>query len=367
MAKPCKNKPGSLIRMLSKPSSRKLQKPGQTSAKNSKWVPPPLARNSCKPGLSEELKSQIQTSDSDTTFETFATNLMEYVDIRVEDLGDRRYLFKPEYGHVDSLPGLDPAGMMATFDRTDALNRDDIHFFTPDHPLLRSALDSLLLESEKRQHRATVYQGAEAPGIFMEVIFLVECIAPRTLHVDRYLPVTPITLWMDHNGQVVPTPDLSPGTVKQSPDSDWILGSSAIKGLVKKMVKSAEAHMFETTREILQDANIAVEQELQSEIAKGLQNLARLNPAVDQSEIKKTSKPTKFPSKKPSPKPASAWTPPPRGCGELIKAGAKLVYTWFVTFTDSLIQGVDSDQKKGCVKDKNKQISSHTVFLFFPL
>ena len=243
-----------------------------------------LARNSCKPGLSEELKSQIQASDADTTFETFATNLMEYVDIRIEELGDRRYLFKPEYGHVDSLPGLDPAGMMATFDRTDALNRDDIHFFTPDHPLLRSALDSLL-GSEKGNTALTVYQGAEAPGIFMEVTFLVECIAPRTLQVDRYLPVTPITLWMDHNGQVVPTPDLSPGTVKQSPDSDQILGSSAIKGLVKKMVKSAEAHMFETTREIVEEANIAVEQELQSEIAR-LQNLARLNPAVDQSEIK---------------------------------------------------------------------------------
>jgi ATP-dependent helicase HepA len=243
-----------------------------------------LARNSCKPGLSEELKSQIQTSDADSSFETFATNLMEYVDIRIEELGDRRYLFKPEYGHVDSLPGLDPAGMMATFDRTDALNRDDIHFFTPDHPLLRSALDSLL-GSEKGNTALTVYHGAEAPGIFMEVTFVVECIAPRTLHVDRYLPVTPITLWMDHNGQVVPTPDLSPGTVKQSPDSDQILGSSAIKGLVKKMVKSAESHMFETTQEILEDANIAVEQELQSEIAR-LQNLARLNPAVDPTEIK---------------------------------------------------------------------------------
>jgi len=243
-----------------------------------------LARNSCKPARSQELRSQIQASDVDTVFETFATNLMEYVDLRIEDLGDRRYLFKPEYGHVDSLPGLDPQGMMATFDRTDALNRDDIHFFTPDHPLLRSALDSLL-SSEKGNTALTVYQGTEAPGIFLEVTFLVECIAPRKLHVDRYLPITPITLWMDHNGQVVPEPDLSTGTVNQTPDSDQILGNSAIKGLIKKMVKSAESHMFETTQEILEDANIAAEQELQSEIAR-LQNLARLNPAVDQTEIK---------------------------------------------------------------------------------
>jgi hypothetical protein len=36
--------------------------------------------------------------DTDAAFETFATDLMEYVGLRVEDLGDRRYLFKPEYG-----------------------------------------------------------------------------------------------------------------------------------------------------------------------------------------------------------------------------------------------------------------------------
>ena len=122
-----------------------------------------LARNSCKPGLSEELKSQIQASDADTTFETFATNLMEYVDIRVEELGDRRYLFKPEYGHVDSLPGLDPAGMMATFDRTDALNRDDIHFFTPDHPLPCTAPSTPSSEAKKATPRSPFTKAPKPP------------------------------------------------------------------------------------------------------------------------------------------------------------------------------------------------------------
>jgi ATP-dependent helicase HepA len=128
--------------------------------------------------------------DTDAAFETFATDLMEYVGLRVEDLGDRRYLFKPEYGQMDSLPGLDPKGMMATFDRTDALNRDDIQFFTPDHPLLRNSLDSLL-SSEKGNAVLSVYQGTDAPGIFLQVTYLVECVAPRDLHIDRYLAISP--------------------------------------------------------------------------------------------------------------------------------------------------------------------------------
>ena len=243
-----------------------------------------LARNSCKPGRSQALTEQIEACDVDPAFETFATNLMEYVDLRIEDLGDRRYLFKPEYGHVDSLPGLDPQGMMATFDRTDALNRDDIHFFTPDHPLLRSALDSLL-GSEKGNTALSVYQGAEAPGVFLQVTYLVECVAPRVLHVDRYLPITPITLWMDHNGEVTPAPNTSESVLNQSPDTDDILGNSGIKRLVKRMVKSAERKMFELIQDIAEEAGNAVEKELRSEISR-LQNLAQLNPGVDQKEIK---------------------------------------------------------------------------------
>ena len=35
------------------------------------------------------LREQIQACDADSAFETFATDLMEYVGLRVEDLGDR--------------------------------------------------------------------------------------------------------------------------------------------------------------------------------------------------------------------------------------------------------------------------------------
>ena len=43
--------------------------------------------------------------------------------------------------------------------------------------------------------------------------------------------------------------------------------------------------MFQVTEDLVSEARVSVEQELQSEISR-LQNLARLNPSVDQSEIK---------------------------------------------------------------------------------
>ena len=43
--------------------------------------------------------------------------------------------------------------------------------------------------------------------------------------------------------------------------------------------------MFEVTQELVEEATFAIGQEHQSEISR-LQNLARLNPGVDPSEIK---------------------------------------------------------------------------------
>ena len=43
--------------------------------------------------------------------------------------------------------------------------------------------------------------------------------------------------------------------------------------------------MFEVKQGLVDESSIAIEQELQSEISR-LQNLARLNPAVDKQEIK---------------------------------------------------------------------------------
>jgi ATP-dependent helicase HepA len=113
----------------------------------------------------------------------------------------------------------------------------------------------------------------------------VECIAPRHLHIDRYLPITPIPLWLDHKGQVVDEPSFGTAKLNPSPDTDQILGNSGIKRIIKRMVKSAEGHLYDVTQTMVEDSTVTMQQELQFEISR-LQNLARLNPGVDKQEIK---------------------------------------------------------------------------------
>ncbi|MGB0370487.1 MAG: SNF2-related protein [Opitutales bacterium] len=242
-----------------------------------------LARNSFKAGESGALRNEIADSDADKNFEDFYVSLMEFVGVRVEDLGDRRYIFKPEYGHVDTLPGLDPEGMMATFERKDALSREDVHFFTTDHPLLRSALDSLV-SSEKGNTAISVFKEAEEPGIYLQATALVECVAPKDLHIDRYLPITPINLWINHRGHSIEMPDLADAELDRDPDTDQMLSNSAIKGLIKRMSKSAEIEAKEIADSMVEEARIDMKTELKAEITR-LSNLTRLNPDVGEEEI----------------------------------------------------------------------------------
>ena len=217
------------------------------------------------------------------------THLIQAIGNQIKKLYDKKNVYyvtseKFTLDYINSVQVGKANNFKEKYRKYDVLIMDDIQFFTADHPLLRNSLDSLL-SSEKGNAVLSVYQGTEAPGIFLQVTYLVECVAPRHLHIDRYLPVSPTTLWLDHAGEAIPAPSFSVGKLNSSPNTDDILGNSGIKRLVKKMLRSAEAQMFKVTEDLVTEAGIAAEKELQSEISR-LQNLARLNPSVDQSEIK---------------------------------------------------------------------------------
>jgi ATP-dependent helicase HepA len=82
------------------------------------------------------------------------------------------------------------------------LAREDVQFLTWDHPLVTGALD-LLLGSEKGNSAFAKWPDARTAGLYVETIYLLECIAPPHLHVDRFLPPTPLRVLVDHRGNDV--------------------------------------------------------------------------------------------------------------------------------------------------------------------
>ena len=148
-------------------------------------------------GTSAEIRSQIEASDADLAQEKFWIKLTETLGMQVEELQPRRWMFQAGSPETESLPGMPIEGLCGTFDRRDALEREEIAFLTNDHPLLRGALD-LLLGGSEGSAACAILTGKGDPGLFLEICYVLECIAPAALHADRFLPRLPLRVVVDH-------------------------------------------------------------------------------------------------------------------------------------------------------------------------
>lgn len=156
-----------------------------------------LELNSNKPEKAQGTAELIRKADSDRSFERFFLRLLEYFGMSIDESADRIYRFRPDYLVTDQFPPLPSGGMWATFDRTRALSREDLAFITQDHPFVLSVME-LFLEGEHGNATFGIWEDADENCLLVEIIAVVECVAPASLHVNRFLPPTPIRAIADH-------------------------------------------------------------------------------------------------------------------------------------------------------------------------
>ena len=158
-----------------------------------------LELNSSRPTAAAQLVGEIQRHDTDISLDDFMISIFDHYSIRVEELTHRTFQLGSAGVFAESFPGLPTEGLTVTCDRKRALSREDIQFLTWDHPLVTGALD-LLLGSEKGNSSFAKWPDHKVTGLYLETIYLLECIAPPDLHVDRFLPPTPLRVLVDHRG-----------------------------------------------------------------------------------------------------------------------------------------------------------------------
>ena len=173
-----------------------------------------LEMNSSRPGKAAEVIGQMSEMDADAQSENFLLRLWDHFGLHVEELVHRSYLLLPGHLITDAFPSLPDDGLNVTFDRMRALSREDAAFMSWDHPVARTALE-LLLTSEAGNASFGVWEGAPNKGVLLETFSVVECVAPAQLHVDRFLPVTPIRVQVDHSGaDQTSSPSLTADTLR---------------------------------------------------------------------------------------------------------------------------------------------------------
>jgi ATP-dependent helicase HepA len=243
-----------------------------------------LELNSCKPQRAETLIRTIREQESGSGFEEFFIRLVDHFGMHVEELGNRGYFLLPGNLTTDAFPALPDEGLSVTFDRSRALSRENMGFLTPDHPMMRGALD-LLLGSEEGNSSFVLWRNTGAEGLLLETHFVVECIAPAELHVDRFLSPSPIRVVVDHAGKDRREDEAYASAKFEKGVPTRLLENASVKRkLFPSMLSKSRKHAESAMKKLVEEAKTAMQAQMQSEIQR-LEDLRQINDHVRPDEI----------------------------------------------------------------------------------
>jgi ATP-dependent helicase HepA len=245
-----------------------------------------LELNSFRPEAAARLVDEIRRQDGDPSLDEFMLSVFDHYSLTVEELAHRTYRLGSAGVLADSFPGLPAEGFTVTCDRQRALAREDIQFLTWDHPLVTGALD-LLLGSEKGNSSFAQWADATTAGLYLEAIYLLECVAPPQLHVDRFLPPTPLRVLVDHQGNDVRnsiTSEMMARYLKNG-DAYALLDEPELReDLLPALIERAERIAGSQVPAIVAQARKEMTAQLEHEIAR-LKELQKVNRSVRTEEI----------------------------------------------------------------------------------
>jgi ATP-dependent helicase HepA len=245
-----------------------------------------LELNSFRPEASSKLVQAIRQADADRALDRFMMAVFDHFSIHVEELAPRTYQLGSAGVFADSFPGLPTEGLTVTCDRQRALAHEEMQFLTWDHPLVTGALD-LLLGSEKGSSSFAKWPDAKVAGLYVETVYLLECIAPSALHVDRFLPPTPLRVLVDHRGNDVGTtfPRETLARQMQNADAYALLDRPELReALLPDLIEKSEAIARRQMPELIAQARGEMTTQLEHEITR-VTELQKVNRSVRPEEI----------------------------------------------------------------------------------
>jgi ATP-dependent helicase HepA len=233
-----------------------------------------LELNSFRPEAAATLVDEIRRQDQEASLDEFMLSVFDHYSIHIDELALRTYRLGSAGVLADSFPGLPAEGLSVTADRQRALAREDVQFLTWDHPLVTGALD-LVLGSEKGNSSFAHWPDAKTSGLYLEAIYVLECIAPPHLNVDRFLPPTPLRLLVDHQRMEI---GITPRDLKSAdqPEMPEDLLPDLLEGTYELATKRVAGIVDAARREMAA--------QLGHEIAR-LQELQKVNRTVRTEEI----------------------------------------------------------------------------------
>ncbi len=248
-----------------------------------------LERNSCRPEIAAALIDEVRSIEAGDALENYLEALCEAYGVEAEYHSERALVLRPtEHMLTGHFPYVRDEGTTVTFARDKALAREDMLFLTWEHPMILEAMDMVHSTELGNAAIGTLKLKGVAPGtMLLELLYTVNCVAPRQLGLERFLPLSPLRLLVDARGkdlaELVPHARLNDLIEKvQKPTA---------LAIIKRVQDEVEAKMELASREaearlagLLAQAESRMRDELGAELAR-LEALRAVNPSIRQVEL----------------------------------------------------------------------------------
>ena len=242
--------------------------------------------NSHSANKSDELIGKIRESENSSELESLMLRLFDVFGIGVDDIGKQTYRLTNTERLPVNIPGNRSGTVVVTFDRILAVSRDDQVLLSWDHPIVTGCIEQLLASHDGTASFA-IWETSGNPTLLLEVIYVLECLAPKKLHADRFLPPTPVRIVINHQGKPVLGEDgrfiKVPELIKDGP-SHIIAEIKQIQNLIKPMSKASEKLASDQIDKMKSLAIENMNQALKSEISR-LETLIKINKNIREDEI----------------------------------------------------------------------------------
>ncbi len=160
-----------------------------------------LELNSCREREASLLVEQVRQQDADESLWPYMERVFDAYGISIEEHSELCHILRPGEHMRMQFPEIPDEGVTVTLDRSAGLAREDMLFLTWEHPMVRGAMD-IILNGEHGNAVLSVLRHPDIdPGqLLIESFHVVDCTAPKRLHLARFFPPVLIRSLMDHEG-----------------------------------------------------------------------------------------------------------------------------------------------------------------------
>jgi ATP-dependent helicase HepA len=242
-----------------------------------------LELNSFRPAVAEQIVSEIRLNDNQSDLEDYLLAVFDHFGVHLEELAAHTWQLNPKGIITDSFPSMPAEGMTATFDRQRALGREDVEFLTWDHPMVAGAMD-LLLGAQRGNCAFSVIPSPQDRTMLLEVVYVLETVAPAHLNADRFLPPAPVRVVLTHK-LVEVTQDFLENVKMQKGSPYKLIENADIQTRILPAMFEAAGGFAESQATALREAALEEMEHLLGHELQRLEMLIRINDHVRPQEI----------------------------------------------------------------------------------